>query len=230
MRLIAVLICLGVMTADASAQSLGEAAERERQRLEKIRQGGAVPKVITDEGLKANPGKLANDPSIPPAVAAQPVRSGSRTVGATSGPVRVVEGGSTSSNSGPGALGSSEASVRAAFRAARQNIARLEAEVNALDGKATGLAYGKSGGGGSGGPPDKFRDQTGRPINQETPGQRMARQGDNANALLEWRKERADVLDRLERSRAALVKAQAHLATLEESARRQGIPPGWLRE
>jgi hypothetical protein len=103
----------------------------------------------------------------------------------------------------------------------RQNIARLEAEVQALDGKATGLAYGKAGGAL---PPPK--DQHGNVYRTATP----PAGGGDALALLQWRKERGEVLDRLERARTALTKARADLATLEEGARRQGVPAGWLRE
>ena len=70
----------------------------------------------------------------------------------------------------------------------------------------------------------------GRPAWVETPGARMAREGSNAAAQMEWQKERADVLDRLERAKSSLSKTRADLATFEESARRQGVPPGWLRE
>ncbi len=226
MRLMAVLICLVVMAADARAQGLGEAAERERQRQAKVRQGGGAAKVITAEELKANPGRLANDPNLPPAVAATPVRSGSRTVAATSASGTGSTGGSASSGSGAGSFGSSEASVRSGVRAARQNIVRLEAEVKALDGKATALAYGVA----TSGAPPRVNDGNGSPIFRETAGGRAAREGDNASKQLAWEKERADVLDRLERARTALVQARAALETLEESARRQGIPPGWLRE
>jgi hypothetical protein len=222
MRLIAAAIGVVLIAAPVKAQGLGEAAEREKERQQKVREGGTA-KVITLEDLKANTGKLANDPSIPPAVAATPVRTGSRLVAA---PVVASAAGGGGGSVGSGPEKSSETSWRSSVRAARQNIARLEAEVKTLDAKATGLAYGVA----TSGAPPNVKDGNGSPVFRETPGQRQAREGSNAVAQLAWQKERAEVLDSLERARSALVKAKADLETLEESARRQGVPPGWLRE
>jgi hypothetical protein len=220
---VAVLLGLLAVGNGAWAQGLGDAARREKERREKAGQGDAAAKVVTDEDLRNNPGQLANDPSIPPAaVLGSPDQTGSKsrrlgTAGGASG-----SGGSASSPRISAPIGGNEDTWRSGIRTLRDNIARLEKEVAALDGKATGLAYGVPT---SGGPPKV----NGQPIWVETPSQRMGREGSNASAQAAWQKERADVLDRLERARASLTTARADLASFEESARRQAIPPGWLR-
>ncbi|MFI5006849.1 MAG: hypothetical protein ACHQKZ_05390 [Solirubrobacterales bacterium] len=207
----------------AWAQGLGDAARREKERREKAGQGDASAKVVTDEELRNNPGQLANDPSIPPAAAlGRPDQTGSKSrrlgsAGAASG-----SAGSASSPGIAAPIGGGEDTWRSGMRTLRDNIARLEKEVATLDGKATGLAYGVPT---SGGPPKV----NGRPLWVETPDQRMGREGSNASAQMAWQKERADVLDRLERARTSLTRARADLVSFEESARRQAIPPGWLR-
>src|SRR5262245_33669710 len=56
----------------ASAQSMGDAAQRERERREKLKQKGDRTAVVTSDELKANRGALANDPN-----AAAPAPGGS---------------------------------------------------------------------------------------------------------------------------------------------------------
>lgn len=66
----------GVLAAIASlagfieAQSLGDAARKERERREKARGSGAAARTITEEDLAANKGALANDPRERPAARA----------------------------------------------------------------------------------------------------------------------------------------------------------------
>jgi hypothetical protein len=47
----------------ANAQSLGEAAAREKERRQKNAEADVKPRVVTDADLKAGSGRLANDPS-----------------------------------------------------------------------------------------------------------------------------------------------------------------------
>jgi hypothetical protein len=62
-RLAALLLAL-VLPALASGQSLGEAAKKERERREKVRESGAGARTLTQEDLAANKGALANDPGV----------------------------------------------------------------------------------------------------------------------------------------------------------------------
>jgi hypothetical protein len=47
----------------ASAQSLADAAAREKERRQRNAEADVKPRVVTDEDLKAGSGRLANDPS-----------------------------------------------------------------------------------------------------------------------------------------------------------------------
>jgi hypothetical protein len=47
----------------ASAQSMGDAAQRERERREKLKQKGDRSAVVASDELKGNKGALANDPN-----------------------------------------------------------------------------------------------------------------------------------------------------------------------
>ncbi len=66
MRFLAGIVIV-LVPALASGQSLGEVAQKERERRQKLKASGASAEVVTDESLKANKGSLANDPG-----AAQP--------------------------------------------------------------------------------------------------------------------------------------------------------------
>lgn len=214
-----IVVVLGLLAVSECAwgQGLGDAARREKERREKAHQGEPPAKVVTDEELKNNRGALANDPSIPPAaVLGPPDRSGS-----TSRRVATSAGGSGSSASPISTAapsGGSEGVWRSGIRTLRDNIARLEKEVATLDAKANGFIYGPT--------------TSGRPRGGgvETDASRQAREGNNAANSLSWQQARGDALDRLERAKSSLVKAKADLVAFEESARRQSVPPGWLRE
>jgi hypothetical protein len=223
-RLALVLATIGLAAGSASSQSMAVAARKEKERQEKARQQGAATKVVTEDELHAGGGKLANDPSIAPAAPASDPGRTSRTVGipgTTAASASRPASSSASAGSAP-PRGGDEATWRSGISALRANVARLEKEVAALDGKANGLAYGVATDPG----PLVIR---GRPIYTELPQDRLAREASNAGKQQAWERERKDVLDRLEKARSALSKAKSDLAQYEESARRQGIPPGWLR-
>ena len=55
----------------AAAQSLGDAAQKEKERRKKIQHSGTASPVITDDELKSNHGTLANDPKAAPAASPQ---------------------------------------------------------------------------------------------------------------------------------------------------------------
>lgn len=227
MNLMPVLLCL-VMAADATAQGMGEAAERERQRQEKLRKAGGAAKVITDEELKANPGKLANDPDIPPAVEAQPLRSGSRRVSASD--AKDVSPSSTGSPSTSGGQG--EAYWRGRMSGARSAVTRAEA---VLERTAREEAIVKN-------DPDHGHPKVAgleecRDVNDIRKRSLDAREREIANrakadceAAKRWfaANPRPKVGD-TDKARAALAKAKQAVVDLEEEARRAGASPGWLR-
>lgn len=224
-RTIVVFLALVAVGECAWAQGLGDAARREKERRAKAGQGDAAAKVVTDEELKNNGGKLANDPSIPPANVLGPPDRSTPTSRRVAAPGSSGSSGAASASSAQTAppLGGSEATWRSGIRALRESIARLEKEVATLNAKADTLSYGVA----TSAAPPKIN---GQPVWVETVDARQAREGSNASAQMGWHKERADVLDRLERAKSSLGKARADLATFEESARRQGVPPGWLRD
>lgn len=61
------LVSLVALPSLAAGQSLGDAAKKERDRRDKLRQSGAGARTITGDDLAANKGALANDPKQPPA-------------------------------------------------------------------------------------------------------------------------------------------------------------------
>jgi hypothetical protein len=67
MKPYAVLIGLAILPALAGGQSLGEAAKKERDRRDKLRQAGVTTRTLTQEDVAATKGRLANDPNEQPA-------------------------------------------------------------------------------------------------------------------------------------------------------------------
>ena len=83
---------LVLFTGTLSAQSLGEAAAKERQRRERVREKSArAPHVITDDELAANTGRVANESSAPPATAPQAITVPSLPTTSPSSPASSVE-------------------------------------------------------------------------------------------------------------------------------------------
>ena len=87
-RAAAAVALLIVLPALAVSQSLGEAAKKERERRDKLRQAGVSTKTLTKDDVAASKGQLANDPNEPGATAGLPA-AGDRE-GAASGPVSAV--------------------------------------------------------------------------------------------------------------------------------------------
>jgi hypothetical protein len=87
------LVLAAALAVPAAAQSMGEAAAKERERREKLRQGKPAPKVITEEDLRgsgrprgtvSNPAATeATDPNSP-AAAASPAPEGAHATAAGS--------------------------------------------------------------------------------------------------------------------------------------------------
>jgi hypothetical protein len=91
------LVCLVVLPSLTVGQSLGDAARKERERRDRVRETGARTRTLTEEDLATTKGALANDPK------AQPTKSES---GESS-----QRGGGTTPR-GPSAVGPEEASSR----------------------------------------------------------------------------------------------------------------------
>jgi hypothetical protein len=167
MRLLPALV-LVLLPSLAAAQSMGDAAAKERERRRKAREAGeaSVP-VVTEKELKANPGKLANNPADAPAVpASSPAPTLARGLASTS---------SAEEESWRGRA----AGLRARIDAARQQYESTRER--------------------------EFKGPYYRGESSE--GLRLA----------------------VARAKQALEAAEKALQDLEDSARRQGIPPGWLR-
>ncbi len=222
-RFVMTAAALSLLAGSAAAQSLAEAARKEKERREKAQQEAGAAKVVTADELQAGSGQLANDTSIAPAAPAAPER-GTRRVGVP-GASGGAAGTTSSGSSGLPSAGAGEAAWRSGIAGLRANIARLEKEVATLDAKANMLAYGTA----TQGKPATWRDGNGSIQGGETARQKSMREGSNAAAQLQWEKERKQVLDQLERARTALTKTKKDPELFEESARRQGVQPGWLR-
>lgn len=68
-RCVAVFLLAPVL---ASGQSLGDAAAKERERRQKLKDAGKTSAVVDGDALKAGKGTLANDPKASPAPKASP--------------------------------------------------------------------------------------------------------------------------------------------------------------
>src|SRR5262245_37674248 len=77
------VVCWLAIPALASAQSLGDAARKERDRREKVREVGGSAPTLTEEDLATTKGTLANDPN------AQPASDGPDAAAARGGGTRV---------------------------------------------------------------------------------------------------------------------------------------------
>ncbi len=162
----------------ASAQSMGDAAQRERERREKLKAKGGTAAVVTGDDLKSNKGSLANDPKAPPAASAVPDAALERAPRATPEPDRRA----------------SEEEWRRRMALAREQVAKWR-DYHAYW-SAQHLA-----------PNDYFVDADGR---------KLVGSAENLRKLV------AD-------AKANLDRAEAELLALEEQARRENVPPGWLR-
>jgi hypothetical protein len=69
-KTVCVAVLLTLVPTLGWSQTLAEIAEKEKQRRKQAEQSGAKTHVITDDELKANKGRLANDPNAAPSPAA----------------------------------------------------------------------------------------------------------------------------------------------------------------
>ena len=76
MRLWCAAACLVALPVFADGQSLGEAARKERERREKMREAGESARPLTEEDLATTKGTLANDPTAQPATTVAPQTAG----------------------------------------------------------------------------------------------------------------------------------------------------------
>jgi len=91
------LVCLVILPSLTVGQSLGDAARKERERRDRVRETGAKIRTLTEEDFATTKGALANDPK------AQPTRVES---GESS------QRGSSTTARGPSAAGPEEASYK----------------------------------------------------------------------------------------------------------------------
>ena len=176
MRFAATVILMAALTASfTSAQSLGDAAQKERERREKLKEKGESSTVVTSDELKTNKGNLANDPK---AASAPPGAAPVRAARPTPEPDRQVR----------------EEEWRRRMTLAREQVAKWERYHEYWSSQY--LA-----------PNEYFVDENGR---------KQVGSAENLRRLI------AD-------TKANLDRAKAELVALEEQARRENVPPGWLR-
>jgi hypothetical protein len=227
------ILVTSTLAASVGAQGLGDAAKRETERRKAAQQKAAPSKSYTDQDLPSS--QAATPAAEAPvedateaaeAVAAPeggvligglPVGGKGRTVAASApasrGEARESSRSSESYGNNPG----SEASWRSAASAARRRIQTAEKRVQELDGKAAGLMYAPTG-----------------DCNLGSAGAHMSKEEllkyKCVDPVASWQGERQRTLTELDQAKAELDKARKALDTLEESARKQGALPGWLRE
>ncbi|HSB60303.1 MAG TPA: hypothetical protein VLI67_01195 [Vicinamibacteria bacterium] len=183
---LAAFLAAGPLLETGRAQSLGEAAARERRKREKekaAREAKPPAPVFTNEDLEGE-----RDPSD------QAAGSGGETAEAAS------DAGRESTGAAQG--GGPEAYWRQRADGAREAIAQAERAVAEAEARAD----------------------------------RLGRDGDPLSGLLDPNRlqtleaERARARAAVEAARKSLAAARQALEDLEEEARRQSVPPGWLRE
>jgi hypothetical protein len=169
------IVVAALLTGVASAQSLGDAALKERERREKLKQKGDRAAVVTNDELQANKGSVANDPNATPAAP------------------REAQLAATKPGLEPDRKAGEE-EWRRKMALAHERITKAQEQYDYWKGQY--LA-----------PNDYFVDQDGKKV---------------VGSVESLRKVIAE-------AKAELEKANAALAALEEQARRENVPPGWLR-
>jgi hypothetical protein len=208
---------------DVSAQGLGAAAQKEKEKraakAQESKPDTDAPKVVTKEDLEASRPPEAAKPSertapgssAPPSGrAAQPPTSGAALPG-TANVFGGQSGASTSRGSSvvPSTGVADDSATRArqekAWRAraasARSRVTLAEKELAAAERAAASLT-----------------------IAPDTRGT-----SDPARQFGTWQSNKSGADQRLARARAGLELAKKGVEQLEEEARRAGVPPGWLR-
>jgi hypothetical protein len=222
-----VLLSVILGSATAQAQGLAEAAQKEKEKREAAKAKGsqaATPgakppeaKVYTGDDLKTYAPSKPAPAEGEAGEAGEPAESGATSDGAGgsvgsidgSGPVPASPGGSSpsgaKSRSGPNDDSTARAGQESAWRsrseAARSAVSSAEKELAAAEKAKSGLGV--------------------QPSGDDTP---------NPGAVQnQWRKSVEDADKRVKRAQTALDTAKQSVERLEEDARRQGVPPGWLR-
>jgi hypothetical protein len=176
LKAIAVLLTLSGL---ATAQSLGEAARKEKERRKQLEAAGVKSRELTDKDLRSGKGTLANDPQIPAAGEA------------SSAPAQASNAAKEEENARR-----SEAAWRDRVAKARARLDATRKEYEALSNRVI------------------------------TPG------GDDSGWVDEFGRIKIDpmgIRDKIAKAKADWDAAEKALEDLLESARRQGVPPGWLR-
>ena len=168
------VLLAAALAAPSPAQSLAEAAEKEKKR-----RTGKVSKVFTNDDLgKRSQGAPAPEPSA----SASPERGGM-----DESDERRAE----------------EASWRGRIRAAHAAVQEVEAKIAEYEAALKGLAQDMQPN-----PPDLF----------------------DPARLNKREAEKAELRTKLEAAEAELEVVEDRVHSIEEEARREGVPPGWLRE
>lgn len=168
-------LAASLATGVVSAQSMGDAAQKERERREKLKQKGDRAAVVTSDDLKDNKGSLANDPQAVPATPGEAPRSSARPALETS-------------------RRASEEEWRRKSAFARERVAKAQQQYDYWRNQYLG-------------PSEYFVDDDGKKLVGGADGLRKL----------------------IAQAKADLEKTNAELAALEEQARRENVPPGWLR-
>ncbi len=183
MRVRSVLVIGFLVPSLAVAQSLGDVAQKEKERRKKIQHAGGSSKVVTEEELKANHGSLANDPKAQPATT--PSQSSVPKPAAPTPPPTTTPAPDPREQ---------EESWRHRVAEAQARLAKAREHYDLLNGLTLG-------------PGDSYVDENGKPL---------------ITSLEQLRKLIAE-------AKVEVDAAQKALDDLLETARQQGVPPGWLR-
>lgn len=234
MRLLGVLASLLALAGFAGAQSLEEAARKERERRAKLRATGSVAPAITEDQLAAGAGKAANDPQAQPAnePSAKPAS----------------EASSKPASEGSARPASEESSKPASDTGAKPASAKPATAAKPPPGAATAT------GDASKLPSSRPDAEAGAAPSSEAYWRARAAA---ARARVQDAQDRYDALDRMIRlgqpetydengkatmlspqtmkrladaAQADLAAARKTLEDLADEARREGAQPGWLRE
>jgi hypothetical protein len=209
-----------VTAAGAQAQSLAEAARKEKERRAKLSSAAPTKPITEDDLLNTGTGggsvsnMAATDtseplPDVPP--------TGSRTVSAA------AEAGS---RRGSTPSGSGEAYWRGRAAQLRSAVASAEAVLQALEKRAAELGPPMPG-------PRNAPCQAGTISRRNTSAIQLrdeaARYGKVCDGKAQTGQQQDRVYADIERTRVALDRARAALAALDDEARRAGALPGWIR-
>jgi hypothetical protein len=171
------LVTLVLLPGLAGAQSLGEAARKEKERRKRLEESGVKPRELTDKDLRSGKGAVANDPANTSADAA----------GQSSAPATSADEEDERRRREEAGWRQRVARARARADEARQYYEYL----NSL----------------SLSPGEYYVDENGKPVYRTVEELRSA----------------------IAKAKAESEAAEKALENLLESARRDNVPPGWLR-